>query len=137
MTLIWSWKYFSDDLLRAALCRLMLVLNKDALLHSIQFIQWPQMHAQQSFLNVCNTTILGYHVDKIILYKNVKNIKHGKNHRLFNYQICQDHKHKKLSFNFVPFHFILSNFVHYQYHIYLAWTGLGISFKKLFSGECC
>ena len=33
------------------------------------------MHAQQSFLNVCNTAILGYHGDKIILYKNVKNIK--------------------------------------------------------------
>ncbi len=28
------------------------------------------MHAQQSFLNVCNTDILGYHGDKIILYKN-------------------------------------------------------------------
>ncbi len=28
------------------------------------------MHAQQSFLNVCNTAILGYHGDKIILYKN-------------------------------------------------------------------
>ncbi len=27
------------------------------------------MHAQQSFLNVCNTAILGYHGDKIILYK--------------------------------------------------------------------
>ena len=45
-------------------------------------------------------------------------------------------KHKILSFNFVRFHFILSDFVHYQYHIYLAWTGLGISFKKLLSGEC-
>ncbi len=33
------------------------------------------MHAQQSFLNVCNTAILGYHGDKIILYKNGKNIK--------------------------------------------------------------
>ena len=33
------------------------------------------MHAQQSFLNVCNTAILGYHGDQIILYKNVKNIK--------------------------------------------------------------
>jgi hypothetical protein len=33
------------------------------------------MHAQQSFLNVCNTAILGYHGGKIILYKNVKNIK--------------------------------------------------------------
>jgi hypothetical protein len=44
------------------------------------------MHAQQSFLNVCNTAILGYHGDKIILYKNVKN------RRLFNYQICQDHR---------------------------------------------
>ncbi len=32
------------------------------------------MHTQQSFLNVCNTAILGYHGDKIILYKNVKNI---------------------------------------------------------------
>ncbi len=30
------------------------------------------MHAQQSFLNVCNTAILGYHGDKIILYKNIK-----------------------------------------------------------------
>ena len=38
------------------------------------------------------TAILGYHGDKIILYKNVKNIKHVKNHRLFNYQICQDVK---------------------------------------------
>ncbi len=25
------------------------------------------MHAQQSFLNVCNTAILGYHSDKLIL----------------------------------------------------------------------
>jgi hypothetical protein len=33
------------------------------------------MHAQQSFLNVCNTAILGYHGDKIFLYKNVKNVK--------------------------------------------------------------
>ncbi len=33
------------------------------------------MHAQQSFLNVCNTAILGYDGDKIILYKNIKNIK--------------------------------------------------------------
>jgi hypothetical protein len=33
------------------------------------------MHAQQSFFNVYNTAILGYHGDKIILYKNVKNIK--------------------------------------------------------------
>ncbi len=33
------------------------------------------MHAQQSFLNVCNTAILRYHGNKIILYKNVKNIK--------------------------------------------------------------
>ncbi len=33
------------------------------------------MHAQQSFLNVCNTAILGYHGDEIILSKNVKNIK--------------------------------------------------------------
>jgi len=59
---------------------------------TIQFIQWSQMHAQQLFLNVCNTAILGYHGDKIILYKNVKNIKYVKNHRLFNYQIGQDHK---------------------------------------------
>ncbi len=36
------------------------------------------MHAQQSFLNVCNRAILGYHGDKIILYKNVKNIKFHK-----------------------------------------------------------
>jgi hypothetical protein len=49
------------------------------------------MHAQQSFLNVCNTAILGYHGDKIILYKNVKNIKHVTNHRLLNYEICQDY----------------------------------------------
>ncbi len=27
------------------------------------------MRAQQSFLSVCNTAILGYHEDKIILYK--------------------------------------------------------------------
>ncbi len=33
------------------------------------------MHAQQSFLNVCNTAILGYHGDQIILHKNVKNIR--------------------------------------------------------------
>ncbi len=33
LTLIWSWIYFSDDLLRAALYRLMLVLNKDVLFH--------------------------------------------------------------------------------------------------------
>ncbi len=33
------------------------------------------MLAQQSFLNACNTAILGYHGDKIMLYKNVKNIK--------------------------------------------------------------
>jgi hypothetical protein len=50
------------------------------------------MHAQQSFLNVCNTAILGYHGDKIILYKNVKNIKYATNHRLLNYQVCQDHR---------------------------------------------
>jgi hypothetical protein len=49
------------------------------------------MHAQ-SFLNDCNTAILGYHGDKMILYKNVKNIKHVTNHRLLNYQICQDHR---------------------------------------------
>ncbi len=59
--------------------------------NSIQFIQWSQMHAQQSFLNVCNTAILGYHGDKIILHKNVKNIKYVTNHTLLNYQICQDH----------------------------------------------
>jgi hypothetical protein len=35
------------------------------------------MHAQQSY-NVCNTAIQGYHGDKIILYKNVKNIKYVK-----------------------------------------------------------
>ncbi len=34
--------------------------------NSIQFIQWSQMHAQKSFLNVCNTAILGYHGEKII-----------------------------------------------------------------------
>jgi hypothetical protein len=34
LTSIWSWKYFSGDLLRAALYRLMLVLHKDALFHS-------------------------------------------------------------------------------------------------------
>jgi hypothetical protein len=51
------------------------------------------MHAQQSFLNeVCNTAILGYHSDKIILYKNYKNIKYAKKHRLFNYHICQHHR---------------------------------------------
>jgi hypothetical protein len=50
------------------------------------------MHAQQSFLNDCNTAILGYHGDKMILYKNVKNIKYVTNHRLLNYQICQDHR---------------------------------------------
>ncbi len=50
------------------------------------------MHAQQSFLNVCNTTIIEYHGDKIILYKNVKNIKYVTNNRLLNYQICQDHR---------------------------------------------
>ncbi len=44
-------------------------------LNSIQFIQWSQMHAQQSFINVCTTAIPGYHGDKIILYKNIKNIK--------------------------------------------------------------
>jgi hypothetical protein len=49
------------------------------------------MHAQQSFLNVCNTAILGYHGDKIILYKNVKNIKFVTNQRLLNYEICQDY----------------------------------------------
>ncbi len=40
------------------------------------------MHAQQSFLNVCNTAILGYHGDRIILYRNVKYVK---NHRLSQY----------------------------------------------------
>jgi hypothetical protein len=50
------------------------------------------MHAQQSFLNVGNKAILGYHGDQIILNKNVKNIKYVKNHRLFNYQIWQDHR---------------------------------------------
>jgi hypothetical protein len=50
------------------------------------------MHAHQSFLNVCNTAILGYHGDKIILHKNVKNIKYVTNHRLLNFQICQDHR---------------------------------------------
>ncbi len=57
-----------------------------------QFIQWSKMHAQQSFLNACNTAILGYHGDKITFCKNVNNIKYVKNHRLFNYQICQDHR---------------------------------------------
>ncbi len=36
------------------------------------------MHAQQSFLNICNTAILGYHGDKNFLYKNVKNVKYHK-----------------------------------------------------------
>ena len=36
------------------------------------------MHARQSFLNICNTAILGYHGDKIILNKSVNNIKYGK-----------------------------------------------------------
>ncbi len=40
------------------------------------------MNAQQSFLNVCNTAILGYHGDKIIFYKNVKNIKYVTNPQL-------------------------------------------------------
>jgi hypothetical protein len=30
-----SWKYFSDDLFRATLCWLMLVLHKDVLFHSV------------------------------------------------------------------------------------------------------
>jgi hypothetical protein len=50
------------------------------------------MHAQQSFLNVCNAAIQGYHGDEIILYKNVKNIRYVTNRRLLNYQICQDHR---------------------------------------------
>ncbi len=45
---------------------------------TIQFIRWSQMHAQPSFLNGCNTAMLGYHGDKIILYKKCQ-----------KYQICQ------------------------------------------------
>jgi hypothetical protein len=49
------------------------------------------MHAQQPFLNVCNTAILGYHGDKIMLCKNVKHITYVKIHKLLSYQICQQH----------------------------------------------
>jgi hypothetical protein len=54
------------------------------------------MHAQQSFLNVCNTAILEYHGDKIILYKNVKNIK-------CQYQVVDFIKINYASSNYVGF----------------------------------
>jgi hypothetical protein len=57
------------------------------------------MHAQQLYLNVCKTAILGYHGDKIISYKSAINIKYvkksqviqlsnmSKNHRFFKFHI--------------------------------------------------
>jgi hypothetical protein len=41
------------------------------------------MHAQQLYLNVCKTAILGYHGDKIISHKSANNIKYVKKSQVF------------------------------------------------------
>ncbi len=74
------------------------------------------MHAQQSFLNVCNTAILGYHGDKIILYKNVKDIKCHKLQviapsLLIKYIRCNVLAQKNISFVTRSFYFRLTFFV--------------------------
>jgi hypothetical protein len=65
-----KWPYWNGNLMQWQLLKVTVRQNINfSQFNSIQFIQWSQRHAQQSPLNVCNTAILGYHGDKIILYK--------------------------------------------------------------------